>query len=337
MVGCPPLVRRSQVDDFCTSGVSAVGTDLTVRSNMVGLEIAHLTGIALTVGACLALAAQNLLIRKGTDTGRAYDAVLMVMAVNMVVLLPIVGIYYYPDYGITLQSVLSFTAAGLFGTMFGRAFKYVSIGRIGASRTEPIINTNAFVATILGVALLGERLGSVHLLAIVAIVAGVGVISWETTQENPHDLSRRELLLGMVLPFGGAVAYGIEPIFATYGLNAGMPAPVGVVVKTIAATVGFVAYLRFDGTLPTLRGLGASNMTFFALAGLGNTAFLLGYYVALGLAPVSVVVPILPTSTLFTVGLSAVFMPDRLERITSRLAVAALVVVAGVIALTLAG
>lgn len=301
---------------------------------MITLEATHLVGITLTIAACLALAIQNLLIRKGTDTGRAYDAVLVVMAVNMIILVPAVGIYYYPDYGLTTRSILSFAAAGFFGTMVGRAFKYVSIGRIGASRTEPVINTNALVATVLGVVLLGERIASLQLLAIVAIIGGVALISWETTQENPHDLPRRKLVLGILFPFGGAVAYGVEPVFATYGLDAGTPAPVGVLLKTVAAIIGFVLYLRFADALPALDELWTNDVRLFALAGLGNTGFLLGYYVALGLAPVSVIVPILPASTLFTVALSALFMPERLEHVTPRLLGASLVVVAGVVVLT---
>lgn len=137
----------------------------------------------------------------------------------------------------------------------------------------------------------------------------------------------------MLLPFGGAVAYGIEPIFAAYGLEAGMPAPVGVIFKTMAVLVGFVAYLRFADTLPTVHDLRSTVKKFFVLAGLGNTVFLLGCYVALGLASVSVIVPILPASRLFTVALSALFIPERLERVTAVL-FGVVLIVAGVIALT---
>lgn len=301
---------------------------------MISIQGSHLIAVSIMLGACLALAAQNILIRKGTDTGRAYDAVLVVMITNIVVLVPIVAIYYYPDYGLRTRSILSFIAAGLLGTMLGRMFKYVSIGRIGASRTEPIINANALVATVLGVVLLGERITAIHLLAILAIVVGIVLISLETTRENPHDLSRRKLAFGMVLPFGGAVAYGLEPIFATHGLQTGTPAPIGVVIKTVAATFGFLVYLRYVDAIPKIAATRSNDVKTFVLAGLSNTAFILGYYVALGLAPVSVVVPIIPTSTLFTVVLAALFMPQRLERVTARLVGAALIVATGVIVLT---
>lgn len=301
---------------------------------MIAVQATHLAAIGLMIVASFSLAIQNILIRKGTDTGRAYDAVFVVMLTNIVILVPIIAIVYYPNYGLTWQSVISFTAAGLLGTMVGRAFKYVSIGRIGASRTEPIINSNVLVATVLGVALLGERIVPAQLFAIVAIVAGIGLISIETSRENPHDLSRRELALGLFLPFGSAVAYGFEPIFATYGLSTGTPAPVGVVVKTISATIGFVGYLAYVDGLPNVTETEWGDVKLFALAGIGNTIFISGYYLALALAPVSVVVPILPTSTLFTVFLAALFMPHRLERVTARLVLSAVLVVCGVVVLT---
>lgn len=297
----------------------------------------HLLGIVLALGSSLALGVQNVAISKGTDSGRAYDAILVVMFTNIVVLLPVVGLYYFPNYGLTTRSGLSFIAAGIFGTLLGRGFKYVSIDRIGASRTEPIIRVSALVAAIFGVVLLGERMVPIQFIAILAIIGGVGFISLETTRENPRNLSRRNLLLGTMFPFAGAVAYGIEPIFASYGLETGTPAPVGVTIKTVSATLGFVGYLYISGAMPTVKDVLTGNSKFFVLAGFGNTAFILGYYTALGLAPVSVVVPILPTSTLFTLVLAAFVMPQRLEHVTPKLFGAALVVVAGVVTLIVAG
>jgi uncharacterized membrane protein len=301
---------------------------------MVAVQATHIVGIGLALFASLSIASSNLFIRKGTDTGRAYDAILIVMLTNICVLVPVVGIYYYPEYGLTQRSFLSFLGAGVLGTLFGRVFKYISIDKISASRTEPIIRVSALVATALGVVFLGERVSVMQLVAIVTIIIGVGLISAETTRENPHNLSRRQLLLGMVLPFAGALAYGVEPIFASYGLQLGTPAPVGATIKTVAATFGFIVYLRLSDSLPGRGDLQLENTTHFVLAGLGNTAFILSYYLALGIAPVSVVVPLLPTSILFTIVLAALFMPQRLERVTLRLVFAASIVVAGVITLT---
>lgn len=298
---------------------------------------AHLLGIALAVGAAVAAAATQLFVRLGTDEGRAADAILVVMYVNTGALVPVVLLWYYPHYGLTAASWLAFAAAGLFGTMLGRLFMFTSIERIGASRTAPLYTAWVLVATVLGVLLLGEEPTPLHAVGIVLIVAGVATIAWETSAENPDDLPRRALLVGLALPFGAAIAYGIEPIFANVGFATGTPAPVGLVIKTLAATLGFTAYLRARGALPGLATVGSADLRWFVLAGLANTLFLLGYYLGLAVAPVSVVTPILATSTLWVVVLSAVAMPERLERVTWQLFAAATVVVVGVIIVTVAG
>lgn len=299
------------------------------------LEQTSLIAILLSLGAALSAAANNLCVRIGTEDGKTYDAVVVVMVVNLVVLLPLVAIVYYPDYGLTRRSWLAFIAAGVLGTLFGRLFLYTSIARIGASRTSPIVASNALVATILGVLLLDETLVPAHAVGIVLIVVGVGAIAWETSHGNPDDLSRRELLVGLLIPFGAVFAYGWEPIYASYGFAEGTPAPVGLVVKTVAATLGFTLYLRWRGALPEPTIVRGANVRWFVLAGLANTMFLLGYYVALALAPVNVVVPIVITQTLFVVLLSAVVMPERLERVSWQLIVASSVVVVGVLIVTL--
>lgn len=301
------------------------------------VTLTHLVGILLALGAGLALAAHHLFVRMSTDEGEARDAILVVMTINLLVLLPLIAIIYYPEYGLTQRSFVSFIGAGVFGTLLGRACLYTSIDRIGASRTAPMVATWAFVSTVLGIIVLGESVPPLHAVGVVLIVGGIAVIAWETSQENPDNLARRELLLGLALPFGAAAAFGVEPIFAKFGLDQGTPAPIGVLIKMSAAMIGFVLYLRWHNALPGRNLLRSNDRLWLLLAGIANTLFILGYYAALGVAPVSIVTPIIITNSLFVVFLSAIFMPDRLERVTWRLAVAAIVVVIGVLVITVYG
>lgn len=301
------------------------------------VELTHLVGVVLALGAAFAVAVHHLLVRLGTDEGSAYDAVLVVMVVNSLVLLPVMAVLYYPEYGLTRQSWLSFVAAGLAGTLFGRACMYTSIERIGASRTAPIVASWGLISTLLGVFVLDESLSAFHAVGVVLVVGGVAVIAWETSQENPEDLSTRELSIGLLLPFAAAVAFGWEPIFAKFGIAAGTPAPVGLVVKTVSASLGFVGYLSWRDRLPDLQAIETADTKLFVLAGIANTLFLLGYYLALELVAVSIVGPIVVTNTLFVIVLSAIFMPERLERVTLTLVTAATVAVVGVVIITVYG
>lgn len=300
-------------------------------------ETLHLLAIGLALIASFSNAIQNVFIRKGTDGGKPLDAVIIVMLVNTLVLLPAVLVLYYPDYGLTRTAWLSFISAGLFGTLLGRVLMYTSIDKIGASRTIPIIASQTLFATILGVLLLGETLNEIHGVAILCIVGGVSLVAWETSHSNPENLSQKYLLLGLLIPFGAAIAYGSEPIFASFGFGEATAAPVGLVVKTTAATISFTLYLRLKDALPSTTVLQSKNTRWFIFAGLANTVFLVGYYVSLEMAPVNVIIPVLTTSTLFTVLLSAIFLPERLERVTWKIAIGATIVVLGVLAITVYG
>lgn len=115
---------------------------------MIGISPVYLVGLVFAIGGATALAIQNIALRVGTDEGQATDAVAVVAAVNVVVLVPISVVRYYPDFGLTPGPVAAVLAAGLAGTMLGRALVYGSIERIGACRTTPIVASYALVAVL---------------------------------------------------------------------------------------------------------------------------------------------------------------------------------------------
>lgn len=301
------------------------------------VEFTHLVAALLVLAASFSNACHNLFVRMGTERRTAADAFFVVITISAVVLVPAIAVTYYPIYDVTTLSLASFVVAGVVGTICGMVFLYMSIERIGASRATPLVASNALVATVLGVLILDETLTVMHGLGVVLIVLGVGVIAWETGEASRKDLSRRDLLVSLLFPLASALAFGLEPIFANVGFTEGTPALVGLALKTAAAWLGFVVYLRWRGALPTRRIIREVEARWLLLAGLGYTLFLVGYYVGLEIAPVNVVVPIVITNTLFVVVLSALFMPRRLERVTGTLVAASVLVVLGAVLVTAYG
>lgn len=292
-----------------------------------------LVGVSLAALAALGLAGQALFVRLGTRQGRSADALVVVLLINIAILVPLAAVLSYPDYGLTPVSILAFVAAGVMGTMIGRAFLYAGIKEIGASRAEPIKASMPLHATILAVLVLGESLTAVHLGAVVLIVVGVALVSWESSRSTAA-FPKEVTLAGLALPFAAAFFFGLEPIFAKFGFAEGTPYLVGLALKMVAASVGFIAYLRVRNQLPSPRDLRRSNLRWYGAAGVASTAFLLAYYAALSIAPVAIVVPIMQSSPLFVAVLSLLFL-QRLERVTWRLVGAASVVVVGAVVVTL--
>ena len=291
--------------------------------------VAHPLGVGLALLAALGNAVSYLAIRLGTDEGRTTDAIVVVMLINLAIIAPLIGLVYWPDLRLTPRSVAGFVGSGIFGTLLGRAFAFLGVASIGASRATPIFAANGLIAALLGVLLLGETLGPLQTVGILLVVVGASTISWETTQENPQNLSRRELLLGLAFPIAAALSFGVDPVFARIGLVEGTPAPVGLGIKLLTATVGFAGYIIWREGLPDLGAIRPRERRWFLLAGVANTVFLLSFYSALGVAPVSVVAPVMISYTFWVVVISALFVPARLERVTWRLVAASVAVVVG--------
>ncbi len=293
-----------------------------------------LAGVALAVLAAAGLAGQTLSIRLATRQGRSSDVLLVVMFVNLALFVPAAAVLESEPV-ITGRGVLAFAAAGIAGTMLGRAFFYAGIKRVGASRADPIKASMPLHATILAVVVLGEQVTALQFGGILVIIAGIALVTWEGSAADRTTGSDMPWF-GLALPFAGAFFFGLEPIFASVGLGEDMSVVVGLAIKTIAAIITYVLFLRLRNELPTLVDVRTADLRWYVAAGFANTGFLVAYYVGLTVSTVGVVVPIMQTSPLLVIAVSAVLLRN-VETVTPRLLAAAGVIVAGGITVTLAG
>lgn len=292
------------------------------------LAVTHLAGVALALFVAFTFALYYLCVRLGTVDGRVYDLMLVTLVTNLVMYIPAVAVFHgIPT--LTWRAVAAFAAAGVAGSLLARLVVIQSVKAIGASRTSPIVAANVFIASLLAIIFFDEQLTVMHLIGIVLIVAGIAVITFETARGSSPDASVREVGAMLVLPILGALLIGFEPIFITLGLQEGVGVLPGVAIKATAATLGFVGYLAAIGELHTRRFTFDRTMGWFVGAGVTSGIGIIGLFAALEIAPVVIVIPILQTSPLIVVVLSMLFLPRRLELVTLRLIIAALVVVIG--------
>ena len=298
-------------------------------------------GAFLAVLAALGWAGQYVFIRLGTRTGSVTDAMLVSLACNVALVVPPVAVLYYPEYGLTPAAATAFAGAGLAGSVLSRVAQFEATRTIGASRTAPVVSSTALVSALLAVVFLEETLTSVHLAGIVLIVVAVGVISRETARDDGAADSLADAGAYLLLPVLAALTLGIEPILLKVGFAAGTPTFVGLAVMLSAAAVGYAAFVAVRDGLPSPASLagaaGDGNLRWYVGAGVAGTLALVGYFAALAVAPVVVVVPILQAAPLLVVGLSVAFLPRRLERVTPRLVAAAAAVVVGTVVVSLSG
>lgn len=302
---------------------------------MLGSVSPAAAGIALSVVGSVAWAAHYVFVRLGLDDGSVTNAVTVAMLLNLVLFVPAILISTYPDYGLTPTAVAMFVLAGVGSGLLGRLSQFLSTQRVGASRTSPVVGAAGLVSTLLAVLVLRETLTPVHFAGIVLIVVGVMVTSWETSRGADPDRTLRELGPSLALPLVAAFFYGIEPILVKVGLAEGTPYLVGMAIMILSAIVGFFAY-RLYARPPSVRAIaGDASARWYVAAGVCGALAWLAYFAALDLAPVVVVIPIFDSTPLLVVAFSALFMPTHLERVTWRVAGAAVAVVTGAIIVSL--
>lgn len=293
-------------------------------------------GLGLALLAAVAISTSVLCVRVGADLGASTDAVIVVLLLNVLIVLPLAFLFEAPISAVADPdpvAIASFAMAGLVGTLIGRMFYYASIDRVGASRSEPIKASQPIYATIIAVLLLGETLTAEHFVGILLVVGGVGAISWETASNSRETSGHAYDLLFL---FAASFFYGVEPVFAKVGFETGTSVLVGLSIKTVVATVGFLGYVWWRNAMPGWSNIFSNSLHWYVLAGIGNTTFLLAYYAALEIAPVVLVVPIMQISPLIVAVLSFAFL-KRLENVTLPLVLSAVVVVVGAVLVSVHG
>jgi drug/metabolite transporter (DMT)-like permease len=257
--------------------------------------------------------------------GRPDTAMIIGLLVSVplyAVLLPLAGGLHWEQ--VTVAALTGYVLGGLFGTGIGRRWQYTAIDRIGASPATAIKNSAPVITTLLAAIVYLEPVTPIRWAAVIAIVAGVVLVTW-----RPGVGLRRWLDVGVLFALAAAVSYGIRPLFLKFGLEAAD-------LPFTAAFVGAVAALAYAlsfgdrSDLPTAARQPAFRM--FLLAGLLQSAGFLTLTLGLSGGEVSVVYPVTASAPLFTLGFTALLLRGT-EQLTWRIVLGALAVVLGVVIL----
>ena len=296
-------------------------------------------GAGLATIAAVCFAVQFLAIRIGTEDNAVADAVLVTLVCNVVLVVPVVVVRNWGHLSslYTPTAVVAFATAGLAGLGLARVFLFRSVKLIGASRTSPVAATNVLFATVFAALVLGERAAPLHVVGIVLVVGGVGLLSWETaTADRSASSSPTSSVTEFAYPLAAAVLIGVEPVLVSIGIAEGTPVIPGLAVMMLSGTLGYTAYWTVSQSDRSLRGSGGA-VRWYIVGGIATTGAFVSYLLALEMTSVVVVMPILQTNPLLVTLLSAVLLPRRLERVTTRLVLAACIIVIGATVVSIVG
>lgn len=225
----------------------------------------------------------------------------------------------------TLVPVLLYLIGGCMGQGIGQITNAIGIEKMGVSRSVPIQSSTPIFSVTFAMIFLGERPGAAVGVGTLLIVAGVCLLS---ASERRDEQSFRSFFRGaLVYPLASALSYGILPVLANYAFSYQRTPIVGFACAFSGGTLLLLA------TRPLLPGGGelkadARAVRWFLFAALTTTAAAAMFWTAMSVAPVSTVLPLSRLVPLWVVLWTYLFL-GSLERITSRLLLAALMVVAG--------
>ena len=274
---------------------------------------------ALALTAAFLGAGATILIRQGLRSSDPYTGFWINVAVGAVASWVAVAATGGPGH-VTRTALAFFVLAGLVGTVAGRLLRFIAIERVGASVSAAIVNLNPLIATLLAIALLGERVT-------VPIVTGTIVITLGTvllSMSGAH-LGFRPALL--VYPLLSATCFGMVSILRKIGLSGAGPI-IGMALNVSTAALAFAAFMLASGQRGALICRGRP-LAYFAAAGLMENVAVFLNLMALGMGTVSVVTPLYGSSPIFVLLLSFFFLRG-VEVLTARVVAGTVLIVLGI-------
>jgi uncharacterized membrane protein len=270
-------------------------------------------------------AGDSILVRFGLRKSNIFAAMLVSYAVSIAC----VWAYLFATTSLEFfksPAMIYYVISGCLQPLFARALYYEGITRIGVARAGPLRGVEPFFAALAAIMIFSEQPGLPVYLGTTFIVGSLWLISGK--QEG--DTHWR--LIDTTFPIGAALISTISQTLRKQAL-AIIPDPfVAVAVVTTVSLILLTGFVLTSGRTGQLR-MTRNSFVFFFLAALVAVVAQVLNFVALGRGQLSVIIPLLNTTPLFTVFFSLLFLRG-IETVNSRIMFGASLMVAGVVLIT---
>jgi len=229
--------------------------------------------------------------------------------------------------------------AGVVHFVIGRYGNYRATRAIGAALSAPIQQLSVPVSLILAISLLDEILTPLKITGLVLVMAGPAIALKRGKEPDAaglgssfHPRYREGVIWGSV----SALAYGASPLFIMMGLGPDgrlIDSLAGGLISYASATVVVAVLVLFVGGKSYMQQLDPTAGKWFLTSGIFVFLSQMFRYMALAVAPVSVVVPLQRLSVVFRVIFSWILNRDH-EALGIRVLVGIVMSLIGALALT---
>jgi DME family drug/metabolite transporter len=270
-------------------------------------------------------AGDSILVRFGLRKSNIFAAMFVSYAVSVVC----VWTYLFATTSLEFvksPAMIYYLISGCLQPLFARALYYEGITRIGVARAGPLRGVEPFFAALAAIIVFGEQPGWLVYLGTTLIVASLWLISGKQEGETKWRL------IDATFPIGAALFSTISQTLRKQAL-AIIPDPfVAVAVVTTVSLILLLTFVFTTGRTGQLR-MERNSLAFFFVAALVAVVSQVLNFIALGRGQLSVIIPLLNTTPLFTVFFSLLFLRG-IETVNSRIILGASLMVAGVVLIT---
>ncbi len=286
----------------------------------------------------------NASVRRGVLTG----SVLQAMAITVPIGLPISFLVALATgslaavAGFSSRALVALSLSGVMHFVWGRYCNYRATRAIGTNLVAPIQQINLIFTLMLAIWILGETLTPLRMLGIALVLLGPSftlradvpsgtaplrarALGADVTSQDPADSAPAEAIAAAPAAFRpsyaegyfwallSATGYGLSPILVRIGLEGkGLAVSVaGNLVASLAATVLMGLCLLPPGRLAHALAVEREPAKWFTLSGVLVAISQLFLYMAMSIAPVTVVSPINRLSILFRLYFSRLLNPQH--------------------------
>jgi uncharacterized membrane protein len=297
-------------------------------------------GGLLAVFSAATFAFNNASVRRGVLSGTVGQAMAITvpLGVPLFLLAALTSGHLGDVWEFSPQALAALALAGILHFVWGRYCNYRATSAIGSNLVAPVQQVNLIVTLWLAIWLLGEQLTPLRILGIGLILLGPSVSmrakaeepsgrelsqesDFDTNVIDKNDAGARDETLGFKPRYAegylfallSATGYGVSPILVRVGLeNKGIGTSLaGGLVAYVAATGVMAVILTWPGNFRHALAVDRGAARWFTLSGFLVFFSQMFLYMAMSVAPVTVVSPINRLSMLFRLYFSRWLNPQH--------------------------
>jgi len=284
-------------------------------------------GVVLALLSAMAFGFSQILVRRKLDESNFVRISLAITIMGNILLWPLALILTNTE-TVNFDGVMFFVVAGLLAPGIVRLIYFKGMEVVGVSANASVFATYPMYSSFLAVLILGEVLVAENWIGIICII--VGIVYLERNVSNTQTRSKKISRKDFVFPLFASVTFSVSQIVRKQGLIICNEPLLGVAIGYSSALLLYILLLVFSNSAGGSKKFSGEDLRLFWKPGAGIALAWLLSFLALSQENVSIVAPLLQTELLFILFFSCVFL-RKLENISYKLIISALLIVAGVV------